>query len=103
MSKRGGYPMGAMPGGMTNMLKQAQRMQRRMEEQQEKLAATEFTGTAGGGVVSVVCMGDKTVKSLSIKPEAVDPEDVEMLEDTIVAALNDAFSQIDEAAEGLMG
>ncbi len=104
MSKRGGgFPMGAMPGNMSNMLKQAQRMQRRMEEQQEKLAGTEFTGTSGGGVVTVVVMGDKKIKSLSIKPEAVDPEDVEMLEDTIVAALNDAFTQVDEAAAGIMG
>ncbi len=95
--------MGAMPGGMSNMLKQAQRMQRRMEEQQEKLAATEFTGTAGGGVVTIVAGGDKTVKSVSIKPEAVDPDDVEMLEDTILAAINDVFAQIDEAASSMMG
>ena len=103
MSKRGGYPMGAMPGGMSNMLKQAQRMQRRMEEQQEKLAETEFTGSAGGGVVTVKATGDKKIVSLSIKPEAVDPDDVEMLEDAVMAAINDVFSQIDEAASSMLG
>ena len=102
MARRGGY-MGGMPGNMNNLMKQAQRMQRQMEENKKALDEAEFTATAGGGAVEVVVTGAHEFKSLKISPEAVDPDDVEMLEDMIMAALNDAMKQIDEAGEKLTG
>ena len=80
MAKRGGFP-GGMPGNMNNLMKQAQRMQRQMEEQQAALETKEFTATAGGGVVEVTVTGKREVTKVKIDPEAVDPDDVEMLED----------------------
>ena len=77
MAKRGGY-MGGMPGNMSNLMKQAQRMQRQMEEGRKALEEKEFTAQAGGGAVSVVVSGAKQVKEIKLAPEAVDPEDVEM-------------------------
>ena len=102
MAKRGGY-MGGMPGNMSNLMKQAQRMQRQMEEGRKALEEKEFTAQAGGGAVSVVVSGAKQVKEIKLAPEAVDPEDVEMLQDMIVAALNEAFAQVDEASDSMMG
>ena len=94
-------------GNMQSLMAQAQRMQRQMQEKMEKaeeeLNNAEIGGTAGGGMVSVVVDGHKNVRSISIKPEAVDPEDVEMLEDMIVAALNEANSKADELSESLKG
>ena len=87
MAKRGGFP-GGMPGNMNNLMKQAQRMQRQMEEQQAALETKEFTATAGGGVVEVT--------------EAVDPDDVEMLEDLIVAATNEALRKCEEESQASM-
>ena len=88
MARRGGFP-GGMPGNMTNLMKQAQRMQRQMEEKTKELEEKEYTATVGGGVVTVTVSGKKEVVSVKISPEAVDPDDVEMLEDLIVAATND--------------
>lgn len=102
MAKRGGFPGGGMPGNMNNLMKQAQRMQRQMEENQQKLEATEYTAKAGGGAVEVVVTGKKEVKSLVLDKEVVDPDDVEMLQDLIVAALNEAFAQVDAASEDAM-
>ena len=102
MAKRGGFP-GGMPGNMNNMLKQAQRMQRQMEEQQKELEEKEFTGTAGGGAVSITISGKKTVTKVEIDPDACDPEDVETLQDLVMLAFNDAVSKADEAGEALMG
>ena len=102
MAKRGGFP-GGMPGIMNNMLKQAQRMQRQMEEQQKELEEKEFTGTAGGGAVSITISGKKTVTKVEIDPDACDPEDVETLQDLVMLAFNDAVSKADEAGEALMG
>ena len=99
MAKYGGG-MGGM--NMNNLMKQAQRMQRQMQEQQEALEASEFTGTSGGGAVTAVVSGKKELKSLKLSPEVVDPEDVEMLEDLITAALNEAFRQVDEKSEASM-
>ena len=95
MAKRGGFP-GGMPGNMSNLMKQAQRMQREMEEKQKKLEESEFTATAGGGAVSVVV-------SLTISPDAVDPDDVEMLQDLIIAAVGEAMKQVDDESARLMG
>ena len=101
MAKRGGFP-GGMPGNMNNLMKQAQRMQRQMEEQQAALETKEFTATAGGGVVKVVVSGKKEVVSVHLEEEVVDPDDVEMLEDLIVAATNEALRKMDEISQQSM-
>ncbi len=101
MAKRGGFP-GGMPGNMNNLMKQAQRMQRQMEETTKELEAKEYTATAGGGAVSVTVSGKKEVTAVKISPEAVDPDDVEMLEDLIMAATNEAFRQLEEANNNAM-
>lgn len=103
MAKRGGFPGGGMPGNMNNLLKQAQRMQRQMEEGQQALEASEFSATAGGGAVEVTVTGKKEITKLKISQEVVDPDDVEMLEDLIMAALNEAMKKADEANEAMMG
>ena len=103
MAKRGGFPGGGMPGNMNNLMKQAQRMQRQMEESQKELENKEFTAKAGGGAVEVTVLGSKTLKSVTISPEAVDPDDVEMLQDMIVAAVTEAMKQADEASQAAMG
>lgn len=103
MAKRGGYPGGmGMPGNMNNLMKQAQRMQRQMEESQKELEEKVFVGKAGGGAVEVSVKGSKQVVSVKLAEEAVDPEDVEMLEDMIVAAINEAMKQADEASSAMM-
>ena len=102
MAKRGGYPGGAMPGNMSNLMKQAQRMQRQMEEGQKELETKEFTATAGGAV-EVTVNGKKEVLKVQISPDAVDPDDVEMLQDMILAATNDALRQADDASAEMMG
>ncbi len=101
MAKRGGYP-GGMPGNMNNLMKQAQRMQRQMEETTKELEGREYTAAAGGGAVSVTVSGKKEVVAVKISPEAVDPDDVEMLEDLIMAAVNEAFRQMEEASASAM-
>lgn len=103
MSRRGGFPGGGIPGNMNNLMKQAQRMQRQLEEQQKALAEKEFSAKAGGGAVEVTVSGSKEVKSVVISPEAVDPEDVEMLQDMIVAAMNEALKAVDEASQEMTG
>ena len=101
MAKRGGFP-GGMPGNMNNLMKQAQRMQRQMEETSKELEAQEYTASAGGGAVSVTVSGKKEVTAVKIAPEAVDPDDVEMLEDMIMDAVNEAFRQMEEANSSAM-
>ena len=103
MAKRGGFPGGAMPGNMANLMKQAQKMQRQMEERQAALNEKIFTATVGGGVVEVSVNGKKEVQKLTIDPEAVDPDDVETLEDLVVAALNEAFKKVDAEQAGIYG
>ena len=102
MAKRGGFPGGGMPGNMSNLMKQAQRMQRQMEESAKELEAAEFTATAGGGAVEVTVTGKKEVTKVKLDPEAVDPDDVEMLEDVIMAAVNEALRKADEASAANM-
>ena len=102
MAKRGGFPGGAMPGNMNNLMKQAQRMQRQMEEKTKELEEKEYTATVGGGVVTVTVSGKKEVVSVKISPEAVDPDDVEMLEDLIMAAINEAMKQAEDASSAMM-
>ena len=84
---------------MNAMIRQAQKMQDEISELQEDIESREFTATAGGGAVSVTVTGKKTVKALEIKPEVVDPEDIEMLQDVIVAAVNEASNTVDETVE----
>ena len=101
MSKRGGFP-GGMPGNMNNLLKQAQRMQRQMEEQQKEMEEKQFTASAGGGAVEVTVTGKKEVTKVTLQPEAVDPDDIEMLEDLITAAVNEALRKVDEEVAASM-
>ena len=102
MAKRGGFP-GGMPGNMNNLMKQAQRMQRQMEEGQKELETKEFSAKAGGGAVEAVVSGKKELLRIQIAEDAVDPDDVEMLQDMIVAAVNEALKQADDASQELMG
>ena len=86
MAKRGGFPGGGMPGNMNNLMKQAQRMQRQMEESQKELETKEFTAKAGGGAVEVTVTGKKEGTRVKLTEDVVDPDDIEMLEDLVVAA-----------------
>ena len=99
---KGGY-RGGMGGGMNmNMIKQAQKMQQDMLKMQEEMESKEYDATAGGGMVKAVVNGKHEVLSLTINPEAVDPEDVEMLQDMVVAAVNEAMRKAEvEAAQNM--
>ncbi len=101
MAKRGGFP-GGMPGNMNNLMKQAQRMQRQMEEAQREFETKVFTAAAGGGAVEVTVSGKKEITSVKLAEEVVDPDDVEMLEDLIMAAANEALRQMEEASAANM-
>ena len=101
MAKRGGFP-GGMPGNMTNLMKQAQRMQRQMEETTKELEEKEYTASSGGGAVTVTVSGKKEVLSVKLSEEVVDPDDIEMLEDLIVAATNEALRKVDEESSSAM-
>ncbi len=103
MAKRGGFPGGAMPGNMNNLMKQAQRMQRQIEEGQKELETKEFTASAGGGAVEVTVSGKKEIVGIRLAEEIVDPEDIETLQDAVVAAANEALRQAEEANAALMG
>jgi len=104
MSKgRGGFPGGMGGMNINNLMKQAKKMQAEMEQSQEELAKKEFQATAGGGAVNVVVYGTKVIKSITIKEDVVDPEDVEMLQDLIISAINEALRKVDEAASIDMG
>ena len=96
----GGFGGGA---NMQQLMRQAKKMQEELQEKQEELDNTEIVGSVAGGMVEVVIYGDKTLKSIKIKPEAVDPDDIEMLEDLILSAFNDAIEQADELKEELFG
>ena len=98
----GGRGMPGMGGMNMNMLKQAQNMQQDMMRMQQELQEKEYQAAAGGGVVSAVVNGKHELKSLTIDPEAVDPEDVEMLQDMIVAAVNEAMRTADNDAASTM-
>ena len=103
MAKRGGFPGGmGMPGNMNNLMKQAQKMQKQMEESQKELEEKEFTASAGGGAVEVKVNGRREVLQVKLAQEAVDPDDVEMLEDLIMVAVNDALRQVDESTAAAM-
>lgn len=101
MARRGGFP-GGMPGNMANLMKQAQKMQRQMEENQKALEEKEFTAAAGGGAVEVTISGKREIKKVTLSEEVVDPDDIEMLEDLIVAATNEALRKVDEESSAVM-
>ncbi len=102
MAKRGGFPGGAMPGNMANLMKQAQKMQRQMEESQKELEGKEFTAKSGGGAVEVTVTGKREITSIKLSEEAVDPDDIETLEDLIIAAVNEALRMVDEESSSNM-
>ncbi|MDD2979777.1 MAG: YbaB/EbfC family nucleoid-associated protein [Hespellia sp.] len=103
MAKRGGFPGGGnMPGNMANLMKQAQKMQRQMEEQAKEMETKEFTATAGGGAVEVTISGKRELTKVKLDEEVVDPDDIEMLEDLIVAAVNEAIRKVDEESSSAM-
>ena len=95
MAKKGGFP-GGMPGNMNNLMKQAQKMQERMAELQAELDEREYDFTVGGGMITIKMNGKKEMQSIEIKPEVVDPDDIEMLQDLIVAGVNEAISSIEK-------
>lgn len=96
-----GYNKGV--GNMNAMIKQAQKMQEEMAEVQAQLEETSYTATVGGGAVEVVMNGKKVLQSVTIKPEVVDPDDVEMLQDLIISAVNEAMRKVEEDSEARMG
>jgi len=102
-NSRGMGGMGGMGGGnMQNMIRQAQKMQADMMKAQEELEAKSYEASAGGGVVTVTVSGKKEVTGITIDPEAVDPDDVEMLQDLIVAAVNEALRKANDDAASQM-
>jgi nucleoid-associated protein EbfC len=90
-------------GNMQNMMKQMQKMQKKMAEAQEELGEKKIEGSAGGGMVTVIVTGHKEVVDVIIKPEAVDPDDIEMLQDLVLAATNDALKKVEELTNSTMG
>ena len=104
MAKRGGFPGGGMgmPGNMNNLMKQAQKMQRQMEENQKALEEKEYTAAAGGGAVEITVSGKKEIVKVKLAEEVVDPDDIEMLEDWIMAAANQALRQMEEDSAAMM-
>ena len=91
-----------MPGNMANLMKQAQKMQRQMEEQAKEMETKEFTATAGGGAVEVTISGKREVTKVKLAEEVVDPDDIEMLEDLIVAATNEALRKVEQENQAVM-
>ena len=98
---KGGFP--GMGGNMNNMMKQVQKMQKEMAKLQEEVEQRTVEASAGGGAVTVVVSGKKEIISITIKPEVIDPDDAEMLEDLITAAVNEALRQADEMISKEMG
>lgn len=96
---RGGFGGGFGGANLGQLMKQAQKMQQDIENAKKEIVETEFKSIVGGGLVEAVMMGDRTLKSIKIKPEIVDPDDVEMIEDLVCASINDVLSQIREMEE----
>ena len=106
MGKRGGFPggMGGFGGmNINNLMKEAKKMQADMEKSQAELANKEFDASAGGGAITVKVSGEKTIKEIKIKPDVVDPEDVEILEDLILTCVNEALRKVDSAQADQFG
>ena len=106
MGKRGGFPggMGGFGGmNLNSLMKEAKKMQADMEKNQTELIARDFEASAGGGAVTVKVSGAKAIKELTIKPEVLDPDDVEMLQDLIITCVNEAMRKVDDAQAASMG
>ena len=106
MSKRGGFPggMGGFGGmNINSLMKEAKKMQADMEKGQAELAEKEFDASAGGGAVTVKVTGAKVIKEIKISPDAVDPDDVEMLQDLIITCINEALRKVDSAQSEQLG
>lgn len=95
--------MGGGPQNQKDLMRKAQKMQEQLAETQAELESREFTTTSGGGMVEVVISGKKVIKALNIKPEIVDPDDIEMLQDVILAAVNEAIRLVEETTNAEMG
>lgn len=93
---------GSNAQNMNSMIKQAQKMQEEMEKAQEAIKAKEYSTTVGGGVVEITMTGDKVLKSITLKPEVVDPEDIETLQDLIVSGVNEVLRQVESETEEKM-
>ncbi len=104
MAKGGRFPMGGMGGmgNMNSMIKQAQKMQKDMLKMQEEMEQTSYEATSGGGAVTVKMSGKKELLEIKLKPEVVDPDDIEMLEDLILVAVNDVMKKVDEESQAQM-
>lgn len=107
---RGGFPGGGGFGGgglgggnMNNLMKQAQKMQKDMEKVEQELEGKTVEVSVGGGAITIVATGKKEIKEITIKPEVVDPDDVEMLQDLILSAVNEALRKADELKTSEMG
>ena len=104
MAKRGGFPGGMMPGNMNNLMKQAQKMQKQMEETTKTLEDKVYESSVGGGVVTAKVSGKKELMEIKLDPEVVDPDDIETLEDLIISAVNEALrAQEDRSEERRVG
>ncbi|MGN1033841.1 MAG: YbaB/EbfC family nucleoid-associated protein [Intestinibacter sp.] len=93
---------GGMPGNMNQILKQAQKMQENMQKMQQELEAKEFEVSVGGGAVTVKVNGKKELLDINMKPEVVDPDDIEMLQDLVISAVNEALRKVDDAQSSQM-
>ena len=102
MARRGGFPGGGMPGNMNNLMKQAQRMQKQMEEKTKEIEEKEWEASSGGGAVKVKVSGKKEVVAVELAEEVVDPDDIEMLQDLIMAATNEALRMMEEESTEAM-
>ena len=105
MGKRGGFPGGMGFGGMNinNLMKEAKKMQADLEKTQSEIASKDFEASAGGGAIEVKVSGAEVIKEIKIKPEVVDPEDVEMLQDLIITCINEALRKVDDEQSSQMG
>jgi len=102
MAKFGGFPGGGMPN-MQNLMRQAKKMQEELQQKQEEVSQKEIETSAGGGAVVVKATGDKVIKEIKIKKEVVDPDDVEMLQDLVLTAVNEALSKADSMMQSELG
>lgn len=100
---KGGFPRGMGGGNMNQMIKQAQKMQEQMLKMQEEMENKTYEATSGGGAVKVVVSGTREIKEIELKPEVVDPDDIEMLQDLIVAAVNEGLRKLEADNSAQMG
>lgn len=100
---KGGFPGGFGGGNMNNIMKQAQKLQKQMEDMQKEIELKEFEASVGGGAVVVKINGKKEVTAINIKPEVVDPDDVEMLQDLVMSAVNEAIKKAEDETANKMG